>query len=234
MRRIKSMSLSIPCVTGPYTSVSAKLTLQNSRIRKNADLINGGYAEQMNDENPSSILDPRFTSGIARVESIATSSGQNDSGMFELNFRDERYLPFEGAGVISQWKLELPNEFRQFDYDTISDVILHVRYTAKDGGDTFKDNIETSLAESFENMVVQEGRTGLFHLFSAKQDLAQQWLKFTNLASNEGNDNSLSFIFEQLQDRLPFVFRNRKDHLQLNCIKLFLKLKDELGSVDIW
>jgi hypothetical protein len=121
MRRIKSMSLSIPCVTGPYTSVSAKLTLQNSRIRKNADLINGGYAEQMNDENPSSILDPRFTSGIARVESIATSSGQNDSGMFELNFRDERYLPFEGAGVISQWKLELPNEFRQFDYDTISD-----------------------------------------------------------------------------------------------------------------
>lgn len=26
-------------------------------------------------------------------------SSQNDSGMFELNFKDERYLPFEGAGV---------------------------------------------------------------------------------------------------------------------------------------
>jgi hypothetical protein len=27
--------------------------------------------------------------------------------MFELNFRDERYLPFEGAGAISTWQLEL-------------------------------------------------------------------------------------------------------------------------------
>ena len=37
----------------------------------------------------------------ARVQSIVTSHGQNDSGLFELNFRDERYLPFEGAGAIS-------------------------------------------------------------------------------------------------------------------------------------
>jgi hypothetical protein len=32
-----------------------------------------------------------------RPQSIATSNAQNDDGMFELNFRDERYLPFEGA-----------------------------------------------------------------------------------------------------------------------------------------
>jgi hypothetical protein len=36
------------------------------------------------------------------MQSIATSHAQNDSGMFELNFRDERYLPFEGAGAISR------------------------------------------------------------------------------------------------------------------------------------
>jgi len=28
-------------------------------------------------------------------------------GMPKLNFRDERYLPFEGAGAISTWQLEL-------------------------------------------------------------------------------------------------------------------------------
>ncbi len=36
--------------------------------------------------------------------------------MFELNFPDERYQPFEGAGVIGDWELELPKEARQFDY----------------------------------------------------------------------------------------------------------------------
>jgi len=33
---------------------------------------------------------------------IVTSTAQNDSGMFELNLKDERYLPFEGAGRRQQ------------------------------------------------------------------------------------------------------------------------------------
>jgi hypothetical protein len=45
------------------------------------------------------------------MQSIATSSGQADSGLFELNFRDERYLPFEGAGAISRWRLELSGKW---------------------------------------------------------------------------------------------------------------------------
>lgn len=52
--------------------------------------------------------DPRFADNLGAIQSIATSGGQNDSGLFELNFRDERYLPFEGAGAISRWRIELP------------------------------------------------------------------------------------------------------------------------------
>ena len=57
----------------------------------------------------------------------------------EAILRDERYLPFEHSGVISEWQLELPanpskGDPRQFDYKTISDVILHLRYTAREGG----------------------------------------------------------------------------------------------------
>ena len=67
------------------------------------------------------------------LQSIATSSGQNDSGVFQLDFRDERYLPFEGVHLHSDttWRFQLNNQFRSFDYDTISDVILHVSYTAE-------------------------------------------------------------------------------------------------------
>jgi hypothetical protein len=52
--------------------------------------------------------------------------------MFETNLCDERFLPFEGAGAISTWTLSLPTN-RSFDYATISDVILHMRYTARNG-----------------------------------------------------------------------------------------------------
>jgi hypothetical protein len=57
-----------------------------------------------------------------------TSSG---SVMFETNLRDERFLPFEGAGAISNWSLTLPSGHGAFAYSTISDVILHIRSTER-------------------------------------------------------------------------------------------------------
>ena len=60
---------------------------------------------------------------------LEASIAQSDSGMFNVNLRDERFLPFEGAGVESTWRMELRSEFRKCYYDTISDVILHIRYT---------------------------------------------------------------------------------------------------------
>jgi hypothetical protein len=124
MRRIKSVSLTIPCVGGPYTSVNCTLTLLGNRIRKNTG-ISGGYAY-------TGLEDTRFQHNAGAIQSVATSTGQGDSGMFGLNFRDDRFLPFEGAGVISEWRLELPKEFRHFDYHTISDVVFHIKYTARD------------------------------------------------------------------------------------------------------
>jgi Tc toxin complex TcA C-terminal TcB-binding domain/Neuraminidase-like domain/Salmonella virulence plasmid 28.1kDa A protein len=117
-RRIRSVRLSIPCVTGPYTNVPATLTLTGSAVRRDPQL---GAAALIS-------VPPR------RSVSVATSTGQNDAGVFEFSFRDERYMPFEGAGAVSQWKLQLPSNFRPFDYQTITDVILHVDYTAQADG----------------------------------------------------------------------------------------------------
>lgn len=124
-RRLKSVSISLPCITGPYTAVSAKLSLVSNKYRKNTNPDNAagtGYGEDWGN-------DERFVYNLGAIQSIAASSSQNDSGVFELNFRDERYLPFENTGAISSWRLELPQGIRQFDYNTIADVILHVKYT---------------------------------------------------------------------------------------------------------
>lgn len=70
----------------------------------------------------------------------------------ETNLRDERYLPFENSGVVSEWQLELPanpskGDPAQFDYNTISDVILHIRYTAREGGGLLRNAAQTHVKD---------------------------------------------------------------------------------------
>ncbi len=109
MRRVKTVGLTIPCVAGPYTTVSCTLTMTKNSVR--ADNTSGGaYPRKVTGGVPAD--DPRFRDSIGPIQSIATSTAQNDDGLFELNFRDERYLPFEGAGALSQWHLQCPRELR--------------------------------------------------------------------------------------------------------------------------
>ena len=166
MRRLKNVSISIPCVTGPYTSVNCTLTLLKSSIRKSSLLSD--------DEYPRVSEDERFIDYFSAVQSIVTSGSNNDSGLFETNLRDERFLPFEGYGAISTWKLELPADFRQFDYDTISDIILHIRYTARQGGVLLKGKATEHLNE----LINQANTSQLSLLFSLKQDFSSEWHKF--------------------------------------------------------
>ena len=123
-RMVRNVRLTIPCVAGPLTNIAATLTLKGSRIRRRTDRTG----------------DPE-TVPLGRTNAIATSTANHDSGLFELSFRDERYLPFEGAGALSDWKLELPKAFRAFDYDSITDVIVHVSYTAR-ASDALREQME--------------------------------------------------------------------------------------------
>lgn len=136
MRRIKSVSISMPCVTGPYAGVHAKLTLLRSTVRVSTDTQTATATDYRRDRTSE---DPRFVDDLGASDSIVTSTGSADSGLFETPLRDERFLPFEGRGVVSRWRLELPADFPQFDYQSISDVVLTLRYTARDGGGSLRD-----------------------------------------------------------------------------------------------
>ena len=166
-RRIKTVAVSIPCVVGPYTSVPCTLTLLKSSIRMVSD---GDYARTGAD-------DPRFSDYFGSLQSIVTSTGQNDSGLFETNLHDERYLPFEGSGAISEWQVELPADLRQFDYQTIADVILHVRYTAREGGALLRKgavaNLKTAIADA--------QAVGSVRLFSIRHDFPSEWARFKHV-----------------------------------------------------
>jgi hypothetical protein len=206
-RRIKSVSITLPCIVGPYTSASCKLSLVNNRYRKNTAIIQGEsepidqYREDVNGN------DDRFTYNIGTIQSIAASNAQNDSGLFELNFRDERYLPFEGCGAIGSWRLELPKEVRQFDYNTISDVIIHVKYTAREGGSSLRTLAETSLKEKLQEIKQQLNRTGLHQAINMKYEMTSEWhaLKTTGTANLQIAMNRLPYFAQPLQPEIDTV-----------------------------
>jgi len=174
MRRIKAVSVSIPAVTGPYNGVSCKLSLISNRFRKLSSL-SGGYAY-------TGIDDLRFVQNLVGIQSIATSTGNNDTGMFEFNFRDERYLPFEGAGAIGSWSLELPTAIRKFDYESISDVILHIKYTARDAGGTLKTAAETTITEILDETLdlLSEQSVNLQVAHSMQSEFADELYELVN------------------------------------------------------
>lgn len=214
MRRIKSVSLTIPCVSGPYTSVNCTLTLLGNRIRKNTG-ISGGYAY-------TGLEDTRFQHNTGATQSVATSTGQGDSGMFELNFRDDRYLPFEGAGVISEWRLELPKEFRQFDYHTISDVVFHIKYTARDGGETLKSEVNNELKESILAMAMGSGNTGLTRMLSAAHDFSNGWYRFLHPGEGQVGQN---MTLDISAEKFPYMFRDYT--IEIQKVEMLLLLEDE-------
>jgi hypothetical protein len=216
MRRIKAVNLTIPCVTGPYTGINCTFTLLKSSVRHSSALPAGNYGRPANEQ------DSRFTESFGAIQSIVTSSGQNDSGLFEQNLHDERYLPFEGNGAISEWRVELPKEFRQFDYNTISDVILHMRYSARDGGATLKQQASTELRQALEAMELEDDRRGHSRLFSARHEFASEWHRFMNPAVESSGQK---LVLHLTSDRFPFVTQARP--IQISRVEIFLLMREK-------
>jgi hypothetical protein len=213
MRRIKSVAVTVPCVVGPYTSLSCTLRLLEHKYRTNSVVKDkNDYPERTDDVDP----DDRFVTTNVPITAIAVSNGQNDAGLFELNFRDERYLPFEGAGVISKWRLELASKFRQFDYDTMSDVIINVRYTSMDGGDKLRVPAEQSVLAYIKSIEDLSQNAGLFAAFDLRHDFPNEWYK----ATQAGGSAVITLV--DLYERLPIFTKGRKPgNIQATDIYVF-------------
>ncbi|MFI9117010.1 Tc toxin subunit A-related protein [Streptomyces venezuelae] len=218
MRRLKQVSFTVPCVAGPYTGVNLTATLLKSSVRLVSRLNGGKHGRQ-----PGDI---RFRDHVGPVQSVVTSTGQDDSGLFDGTLRDERFLPFEGAGAIGEWQLSLPDSFRQFDYETISDVVMQFRYTARDGGATLAAAAVAELHKALGSWLHTGGGTGLYRHFSARREFPDQWSRF--LAIPAGSPATLSFTLSKRH--FPYLFHDRTTTLKRPEVVLVLSTDLAPGS----
>jgi len=146
LRRLHSVTLSLPALLGPYQNIRATLTQTHSQLLCKPD-INGVkflIPELEDDEadgrNVMISLRPR--------QQVSLSSANRDSGMFTAAESDDRYLPFEGTGAVSSWHLKFPRHAEQAEMlASLSDIVLEVRYFALHGGEVFEEAVEGLLVE---------------------------------------------------------------------------------------
>ncbi|HEU4891608.1 MAG TPA: hypothetical protein VFT47_08660 [Vicinamibacterales bacterium] len=220
-RRIKSAAVTLPCVVGPYTSVNCTLTLQQSSIRVSPD-AGKAYARQSSD-------DPRFSDYYGSIQSIVTSSGQSDGGLFETNLRDERYLPFEGAGAAgSVWQLTLPADVKQFDFDTIADVVVHVRYTAREGGEVLK----AAAVQNLQKAINKAQTVGSVRLFSVRHDFPTAWAAFKGVVLG-GATTTATLTIPLQAEHYPFWSVGIVGTAPLKGVQLFAEMGSNKTQVTI-
>jgi hypothetical protein len=199
-RRIKSVAITIKMNTvgsgstdiDPYAQANCTLRLTANKFRI-SPFVRGrsDYPEKTDAD------DSRFTAvNHVPISAIAASSPTHDAGVFEVQFDGDRFLPFEGAGAISSWRLEFHDAFRTLDLNAIQDVILHISYTARDGGRSLGDAASAAVVEYIRS-VKDEGIGGLFAVLDLPRDFPEAFSD----ARKEGGARVMSLT--GLQSRLP-------------------------------
>ena len=112
----------------------------------------------------------------------------------------------------------MPKECNAFDFNTIADVVLHLKYTARDGGGTLKRDAKQSILNAIADTVNKP----LARLFSLKHEFPTEWYRFLHPADSE---NKLTLQFTLAPERFPFQFRVK--NIQISQVELFFKPKDE-------
>ncbi len=202
-RQIKSISVSIPAIIGPYQNLHATLVQLGNSVVLEPDtsaarhLVSRSLPDiDATDAPDTSVLRESWKSS----QQIAISRGVDDSGVFNLDFNDPRYLPFENTGAVSTWQLTMPPETNRINFGNLSDIIVRVRYTALDGGEKYRKDIQG----------LYQGRKALqpyLHTkaIELKQAYPDQW---RYIIKGEADNDKLSFVFPVTDDAVLTSMQN--------------------------
>ncbi|RDH93994.1 MAG: hypothetical protein DIZ77_03495 [endosymbiont of Seepiophila jonesi] len=169
-RRFASVAVSVPAVVGPFSGLHGRLSIESAEYRRDPTLPEADSGEEADSYILQGDDDARFIRQFRRPgDYIVLSTGTQDTGLGGDEAREDRYRPFENLGVASTWRLDISQRDNAFDLSTISDVILHVEYTARDGGETLQDAARSAL----KKRSTSEG-----FLVSLRHQYAGEWQDF--------------------------------------------------------
>jgi hypothetical protein len=142
-----------------------------------------------------------------------------DSGVFSLDFSSNTYQPFEGAGAISTWSLEL-SQFSVLDPANISDVVIHLQYTASNAPSTYNATVVDALKK------FMKGTSGMpmMTAFDLSVDIgAGAWQTFATPNSNPVSEDqgTRTLSLAGLGSKFPFYTRTAGRNISVLSVWFF-------------
>ncbi|NUR90360.1 MAG: hypothetical protein HOY71_40315, partial [Nonomuraea sp.] len=171
-RRIRTLSVSFEGAESPI-GLNATLTQLDSKLVLSPDPKAVKFLIDPKGPMPGT-LRANWRAG----QQIALSDLEeykDNNGLFELRFDDDRYLPFEGTGAVSRWRLELSGG----GAPALRDVTITVKYAAEQGGELFANAVRGMLKPYASARFVD-----------VAAEFPDQWNAFT-----EGGDGVLTLPF---------------------------------------
>jgi hypothetical protein len=105
---------------------------------------------------------------------------------------------------------------------------LHLRYTAREGGEPLKNQAVTELQNALNEFLRTEGQKGLALPISLRHEFPSEWHRFLNPPRAEEDSEGKSNLTMNLgAERFPFMFQGRP--ININNIELFVKVRPEFA-----
>ena len=118
---------------------------------------------------------------------------------------------------------------RQFDYDTISDVVVHLSYTARDAGEgQFKTAVNAQLVDLSTTM--QNSGVTLSRLFSLRQEFSGEWHRLLHPAQGENQHITLALTKNHFPGYLDYFWEKDTQTGDVNARGITL----DFDSVDLY
>lgn len=145
-RQINSVEVDLPVLAGPYEDVRASLLQISSLTATKATRQSVNYMYAPEGEVGPADVQINLRSG----QQIALSTGFGDNGMLTMKPDEGLLNPFECTGAVSRWTLNFPwsaKEPQSAMLESLSDIIVRIRYTAKVGDPTFSRIVQDKVGE---------------------------------------------------------------------------------------
>ncbi len=176
-RKIQNLTVTVPSVVGPYQDLHGLLTQTGNTILMSADPDAVAF---LLGEETAAPVDSVLRLNWRSQQQIAISRAVDDNGV-GVESGEDRYVPFEGTGAVSQWQLEMPQRTNGFDLATISDVIVQIDYTALAGGQEFQRAVASKLPGTIAGarlLELSQSTSAWYAFMNPATDDAAQTLQF--------------------------------------------------------
>ncbi|MBX9406102.1 insecticidal toxin complex protein TcaB2 [Pseudomonas baetica] len=147
-RQISSVEIDLPILTGPFEDVRATLLQIGSMTAIRPTTQSVQYLYKPEGQAP---LDVLFN--LRSAQQIALSVGIADNGVTTMKPDEGLLHSYEKTGCVSCWQLSFPRAGKEPQVSmlqSLNDVIVRIRYTAKAGEPTFARKVEDLVTEAEE------------------------------------------------------------------------------------